>query len=60
MGIQSNDRGMAILLPGALLETFILGKYKGTLLATMGIDRNGGLYPLTFVVVEVESNEFWS
>ncbi|KAL0917751.1 hypothetical protein M5K25_012837 [Dendrobium thyrsiflorum] len=37
--------------------TFLLGKFRGTLLAAVGIDGNGGLYPLAFAVVESESNE---
>lgn len=40
--------------------TFLLGKYRGTLLAAVGIYGNGGLYPLAFAVVENESNESWS
>ncbi|KAL0922969.1 hypothetical protein M5K25_007004 [Dendrobium thyrsiflorum] len=39
--------------------TFLLGKFRGTLLAAVGIDGNGGLYPLAFAVVESESNESW-
>ncbi|PKU84564.1 hypothetical protein MA16_Dca017951 [Dendrobium catenatum] len=39
--------------------TFLLGKYRGTLLAAVGIDGNGGLFPLAFAVVESESNESW-
>ncbi|KAI0503807.1 hypothetical protein KFK09_014750 [Dendrobium nobile] len=39
--------------------TFLLGKYRGTLLAAVGIDGNGGLFPLAFTVVESESNESW-
>ncbi|KAI0497075.1 hypothetical protein KFK09_023403 [Dendrobium nobile] len=39
--------------------TFLLGKYRGTLLAAVGVDGNGGLYPLAFAVVESESIESW-
>ncbi|KAI0519272.1 hypothetical protein KFK09_006714 [Dendrobium nobile] len=39
--------------------TFLLGKYRGTLLVAVGIDGNGGLFPLAFAVVESESNESW-
>ncbi|KAL0922723.1 hypothetical protein M5K25_006733 [Dendrobium thyrsiflorum] len=39
--------------------TVLLGKYRGTLLAAVGIDGNSELYPLTFTVVESESNESW-
>ncbi|KAI0520548.1 hypothetical protein KFK09_008024 [Dendrobium nobile] len=39
--------------------TFLLGKYRGTLLVAVGIDANGGLFPLAFAVVESESNESW-
>ncbi|KAL0914359.1 hypothetical protein M5K25_014703 [Dendrobium thyrsiflorum] len=38
---------------------FLLGKYRGTLLAAVRIDGNGGLYPLAFAIVEAESNETW-
>ncbi|KAI0497022.1 hypothetical protein KFK09_023350 [Dendrobium nobile] len=37
--------------------TFLLGKYRGTLLAAVGIDANGGLFPLAFAIVESESND---
>ncbi|KAL0919975.1 hypothetical protein M5K25_009071 [Dendrobium thyrsiflorum] len=40
--------------------TFLLGKYRGTLLAAIGLDGNGGLFPLAFAVVESESNESWT
>ncbi|KAI0507343.1 hypothetical protein KFK09_013465 [Dendrobium nobile] len=39
--------------------TFLLGKYCGTLLAAVGIDVNGGLFPLAFAIVESESNDSW-
>ncbi|KAI0499488.1 hypothetical protein KFK09_017692 [Dendrobium nobile] len=34
--------------------TFLLGKYRGTLLTAIGMDANNGLYPLAFAVVESE------
>ncbi|PKU77683.1 hypothetical protein MA16_Dca013475 [Dendrobium catenatum] len=37
--------------------TFLLGKYRGTLLTAIGIDANNGLYPLAFAIVESECNE---
>ncbi|KAI0498927.1 hypothetical protein KFK09_019825 [Dendrobium nobile] len=39
--------------------TFLLGKYRGTLLTAIGMDANNGLYPLAFAVVESECNESW-
>ncbi|KAL0913304.1 hypothetical protein M5K25_016755 [Dendrobium thyrsiflorum] len=39
--------------------TFLLGKYCGTLLAAVGIDGNGRLFPLAFAVVESYSNHSW-
>ncbi|KAI0519462.1 hypothetical protein KFK09_006910 [Dendrobium nobile] len=39
--------------------TFLLGKYRGTLLTTIGMDANNGLYPLAFTVVESECTESW-
>ncbi|XP_057535402.1 uncharacterized protein LOC130813584 [Amaranthus tricolor] len=38
----------------------LYGKYKGTLMIAMVIDANSQLLPLTFVVVEGESNDTWS
>ncbi|KAI0523313.1 hypothetical protein KFK09_005708 [Dendrobium nobile] len=39
--------------------TFLLGKYRGTLLTAIGMDANNGLYPLAFAVVESECTESW-
>ncbi|KAI0501638.1 hypothetical protein KFK09_016583 [Dendrobium nobile] len=39
--------------------TFLLGKYRGTLLTAIGMDANNGLYPLAFAIVESECNESW-
>jgi len=32
--------------------TQLYGKYKGCLLIATGVDADGGLYPLVFIVVE--------
>ncbi|KAL0927844.1 hypothetical protein M5K25_002059 [Dendrobium thyrsiflorum] len=39
--------------------TFLLGKYRGTLLSAIGMDANNGLYPLAFAIVESECTESW-
>ncbi|XP_028552726.1 uncharacterized protein LOC110101347 [Dendrobium catenatum] len=39
--------------------TFLLGKYRGTLLTAVGIDANNGLYPLAFAIVESECVDSW-
>ncbi|KAL0928804.1 hypothetical protein M5K25_000727 [Dendrobium thyrsiflorum] len=39
--------------------TFLLGKYRGTLLIAVGLDANNGLFPLAFGIVESECNESW-
>jgi len=38
--------------------TSVYEKYKGWLIA-IGVDANDGLYPLAFVVVESEPEDFW-
>ncbi|KAL0904905.1 hypothetical protein M5K25_027068 [Dendrobium thyrsiflorum] len=40
--------------------TFLLGKYRGTLLTAVGIDANNGLYPLAFAIVESECVDSWA
>ncbi|KAI0510869.1 hypothetical protein KFK09_011479 [Dendrobium nobile] len=37
--------------------TFLLGKYRGTLLTAIGLDANNGLFPLAFAIVESECTE---
>ncbi|KAK8695002.1 hypothetical protein V6N13_072544 [Hibiscus sabdariffa] len=44
-----------ICLDGYHLKSY----YEGQLLATVGMDANDSLYPLAFVVVEVESESSW-
>ncbi|XP_020675825.1 uncharacterized protein LOC110094834 [Dendrobium catenatum] len=39
--------------------TFLLGKYRGTLLTAIGMDANNCLCPLAFAIVESECNESW-
>ncbi|KAL5137138.1 hypothetical protein HKD37_10G027552 [Glycine soja] len=41
-------------------DTHLYGKYRGTLLMTTSQDGNGGILPLAFVVVEVETLTAWS
>jgi hypothetical protein len=40
--------------------TFLTGKYKGTLMITVGMTAENQLLPLTFALVEGENNESWS
>ena len=39
--------------------THLYDKYKGKLMIAMVIDANNKIYPLAFVVVEIESTETW-
>ncbi|KAL5170571.1 hypothetical protein HKD37_11G032253 [Glycine soja] len=41
-------------------DTHLYGKYRGTLLMATSQDGNGGVLPLTFVVVEGETLTVWS
>src|SRR5438105_4532472 len=41
-------------------ETFLTGKYEGTLLIAIGIDADRRLVLLAFWLVEKEKNENWS
>jgi hypothetical protein len=41
-------------------ETFLTGKYKGTLMIAVGITMKSHLLLLAFVLVEGENNESWS
>jgi hypothetical protein len=40
--------------------TFLLGKYKGTLLVAISCDADNALVPLAFALVERENRESWS
>jgi hypothetical protein len=37
--------------------TFLIGKYKGTLMVAVGMTAKNQLLPLAFVLVEGENNE---
>ena len=39
--------------------THLYGKYKGTLLISMGCDENNQLFPLTFAIIEGENIDSW-
>jgi hypothetical protein len=40
--------------------TFLIGKYKGTLMVAIGMTAENQLLPLAFALVEGENNESWS
>jgi hypothetical protein len=40
-------------------DTFMSGKYKGTLMVAVGITAKSQLLPLAFALVEGENNESW-
>jgi hypothetical protein len=40
--------------------TFLIGKYKGTLMVAVGMTAENQLLPLAFTLVEGENNESWS
>jgi hypothetical protein len=40
-------------------NTFLLGKYQGTLLIAISVDANNKLVPLTFALVEKENKDSW-
>jgi len=40
-------------------DTFLLGKYQGTLLIAISIDANNKLVPLAFALVEKENKDSW-
>jgi hypothetical protein len=40
--------------------TFLIGKYKGTLMVAVGMTTKNQLLPLAFALVEGENNESWS
>jgi len=40
-------------------DTYLFEKYRGALLIIMGVDADGGLYPLAFAVVEGEAQVAW-
>jgi hypothetical protein len=39
--------------------TFLIGKYRGTLLIAISCDANNKLVPLAFALVEKENNDSW-
>jgi hypothetical protein len=39
--------------------TFLIGKYKGTLMVAIGMTVENQLLPLAFALVEGENNESW-
>ena len=40
-------------------DTFLLGKYQGTLLIATSVDVNNKLVPLAFSLVEKENKDSW-
>jgi hypothetical protein len=40
-------------------DTFLMGKYEGTMLIVLGIDADRQLVPLAFAIVEKENNGSW-
>jgi hypothetical protein len=40
-------------------DTFLTGKYEGTILIAIGIDIDHQLVPLTFAIVEKENSDSW-
>jgi transposase-like protein len=40
-------------------DTFLTGKYEGTMLIAIGIDADRQLVPLAFAIVEKENNGSW-
>jgi hypothetical protein len=40
-------------------DTFLNGKYKGTLMIALGMTAENQLLPLAFALVEGENNESW-
>ncbi|XP_077232283.1 uncharacterized protein LOC143868230 [Tasmannia lanceolata] len=53
-------RAFNTIRPLVLVDgTHLRGKYRGIPLAATGIDGNGGLFPLAFIVVEGESYKTW-
>jgi hypothetical protein len=40
-------------------DTFLLGKYQGTLLIAISVDANNKLVPLAFTLVEKENKDNW-
>jgi hypothetical protein len=40
-------------------DAFLSGKYKGTMLITIGIDANRQLVPLAFAIMKKENNSSW-
>jgi hypothetical protein len=40
-------------------DTFLTGKYKGTLMVALGMTVENQLLPLAFALVEGENNESW-
>ena len=40
-------------------DTFLTGKYKGTILTAIGVDCNNQIIPITFAFVEIENTESW-
>jgi hypothetical protein len=40
--------------------TFLIGKYKGTLMVAVGMTVKNQLLPLAFALIEGENNESWS
>ena len=39
---------------------FLNGEYRGQLLATVGVNVNDCIYPIAYVVVEIENTETWT
>jgi hypothetical protein len=40
-------------------DTFLIGKYEGTLLVAISVDADNALVPLAFALVEKENKDSW-
>ena len=40
-------------------DTFLIGKYRGVLMITIGVDLDNQLVPLAFTLAEGENDDSW-
>ncbi|KAF6170635.1 hypothetical protein GIB67_020197 [Kingdonia uniflora] len=50
-----------LLRPVVVIDkTFLKGRYRGTLLTTIAIDPSNHIFPLAFLIIDLETIESWT
>ena len=59
--VHANGTCILVLSASVLVDgTFLIGKYRGTLMMVVAVDPEDQIVPMAFSLVEGEKNESWS